>query len=34
MGKHEVTWSLWQEVRDWAVSNGYSDLSDGRLGQG
>ena len=27
MGKHEVTWSLWQEVRDWAVSNGYSDLS-------
>jgi len=27
MGKHEVSWSLWQEVRDWAVSNGYSDLS-------
>jgi formylglycine-generating enzyme required for sulfatase activity len=27
MGKHEVTWSLWLEVRDWAVSNGYSELS-------
>ena len=27
MGKHEVSWSQWQEVRDWAVSNGYSDLS-------
>ena len=26
MGKYEVTWSLWQEVRTWAVANGY-DLS-------
>lgn len=23
MGKHEVSWSLWQEVRTWAVSNSY-----------
>ena len=23
MGKHEVSWKLWQEVRDWAASNGY-----------
>lgn len=22
--KHEVTWSLWCEVREWAVTNGYS----------
>ena len=27
MGKHEVSWSLWMEVRDWAVLNGYSELS-------
>ena len=34
MGKHEVSLSLWEEVRAWAVSNGYSDLSgvgSGRL---
>jgi hypothetical protein len=23
MGTHEVTWKLWQEVRSWAVDNGY-----------
>ena len=23
MGKHELSWSLWQEVRSWAASNGY-----------
>ena len=23
MGKHEVSWSLWQEVRSWAAGNGY-----------
>jgi sulfatase modifying factor 1 len=34
MGKHEVSWSLWQEVRDWAVLNGYSDLSGVGSGKG
>ena len=34
MGKHEVSWSQWQEVRDWAVSNGYSDLSGVGSGKG
>lgn len=28
IGETEVTWSQWQEVREWAVKNGYSDLSD------
>jgi formylglycine-generating enzyme required for sulfatase activity/alpha-tubulin suppressor-like RCC1 family protein len=32
IGKTEVTWGEWQSVRDWAVSNGYSDL--GWVGQG
>jgi sulfatase modifying factor 1 len=32
MGTHEVSWHLWREVRDWAVLNGYSELS--RVGQG
>jgi formylglycine-generating enzyme required for sulfatase activity len=27
IGKYEVTWGEWKEVRDWAVANGYSDLS-------
>jgi formylglycine-generating enzyme required for sulfatase activity len=27
IGKYEVTWSEWQEVRDWAAANGYSDLA-------
>jgi len=26
--KYEVTWDEWQEVRDWAVANGYSDLAN------
>jgi len=26
IGKYEVTWKEWQEVRDWAVKNGYTDL--------
>lgn len=26
VGKYEVTWGEWKEVRDWAVTNGYSDL--------
>jgi sulfatase modifying factor 1 len=28
MGTHEVSWSLWQEVRSWAASNGYDIDSD------
>jgi formylglycine-generating enzyme required for sulfatase activity len=27
IGKYEVTWGEWKEVRDWAVLNGYSDLA-------
>jgi sulfatase modifying factor 1 len=27
IGKYEVTWDEWQDVRDWAVNNGYSDLA-------
>jgi formylglycine-generating enzyme required for sulfatase activity len=27
IGKYEVTWDEWQEVRDWAVENGYTDLA-------
>jgi formylglycine-generating enzyme required for sulfatase activity len=26
IGKYEVTWAEWQEVRAWAVGNGYGDL--------
>jgi hypothetical protein len=32
IGKYEVTWSEWQEVRAWAVANGYTDLAG--VGQG
>lgn len=32
IGKYELTWAKWQEVRDWAVSNGYSDLAN--MGEG
>ena len=28
IGKTEVTWGEWKEVRDWAVANGYSDLAN------
>ena len=34
IGKYEVTWSEWQQVRDWAVINGYSDLADVGAGSG
>ena len=34
MGTHEVSWRLWREVRDWAVSNGYPDLADVGVGKG
>ena len=33
MGTHEVTWSLWQEVRSWAVASGY-DLDGVGSGKG
>jgi formylglycine-generating enzyme required for sulfatase activity len=32
IGKYEVTWAEWKEVRDWAVENGYTDLAG--VGQG
>ncbi|MBU6182763.1 MAG: formylglycine-generating enzyme family protein [Verrucomicrobia bacterium] len=35
IGKYEVTWEEWQELRAWAVANGYTDLSgvgDGTAG--
>jgi formylglycine-generating enzyme required for sulfatase activity len=28
IGKFEVTWDQWQEVRTWAVKNGYNDLAN------
>jgi hypothetical protein len=28
IGKYEVTWSEYQEVKDWAVANGYEDMAD------
>jgi formylglycine-generating enzyme required for sulfatase activity len=28
IGKYEVTWGEWKEVRAWAVANGYSDLAE------
>ena len=27
IGRYEVTWGEWKTVRDWAVTNGYSDLA-------
>jgi len=27
IGKYEVTWGEWREVREWAVSHGYTDLA-------
>ena len=33
IGTHEVSWALWQEVRDWAVLNAYSDLQGYGLGK-
>jgi formylglycine-generating enzyme required for sulfatase activity len=32
IGRYEVTWAEWQEVRDWAVQNGYTDLAG--IGEG
>lgn len=32
IGKYEVTWDEWLEVRAWAVNNGYSDLANAGVG--
>ncbi|MEA1877654.1 MAG: SUMF1/EgtB/PvdO family nonheme iron enzyme [Bacteroidota bacterium] len=32
MGEHEVTYSLWEEVYDWAQENGYNIFSSGQAG--
>lgn len=32
MGRYEVTWWLWNQVRNWAVTNGYPDLAG--IGEG
>lgn len=29
IGKYEVRWDEWQEVRDWALSNGYGNFTTG-----
>jgi hypothetical protein len=34
IGKYEVTWGEWQEVRNWAVGQGYSDLASVGNGTG
>jgi len=34
IGKYEVTWGEWKEVRDWAVANGYTDLANVGAGSG
>jgi hypothetical protein len=34
MGETEVTWAQWQDVRNWALSNGYPDLSGFGEGDG
>jgi sulfatase modifying factor 1 len=31
IGTHEVSYGLWQEVRAWALDNGYTDLYDGSV---
>lgn len=28
IGKTEITWGEWKQVRDWAVTNGYADLNN------
>jgi len=30
IGKFEVTWREWQEVRAWALNNGYTDIREGQ----
>jgi formylglycine-generating enzyme required for sulfatase activity len=29
MATHEVTWDLWNDVRNWAVNHGYTDIATG-----
>ena len=29
MARHHVTWELWNDVRDWAVNEGYTDIATG-----
>ena len=29
MAIHQVTWELWNDVRDWALVNGYTDIREG-----
>lgn len=29
MARHHVTWELWQDVRNWAISHGYTDIGIG-----
>jgi hypothetical protein len=31
VGKYEVTYALWMEVRDWALNNGYPDIGLGNV---
>ena len=33
LSKTEVTWLEWAETRDWALANGYEDLSSGKNGR-
>lgn len=33
LGRTEVTWQQWQDVRAWAVANGYTDLADKGYGR-
>ena len=32
MDTYHVTWQLWNEVRQWGVNNGYTDLPGGKKG--
>lgn len=32
LGRTEVTWSRWNEVRNWGLKNGYSDIGEGYNG--
>ena len=34
IGKYEVTWGEWKSVREWALSNGYTDLAGVGAGSG
>jgi len=34
IGKYEVTWGEWKEIRAWAVANGYTDLANVGSGSG